>query len=156
MLIGRFEPPFSLLCFACGRRAENQTICSCTLKCSWRYFTPLIRNCAPFEASCGWVRSAVGVATLFKVTSSIPHIPLKLHANKSYKTIRHLQTPVEADGQEDIGGPPILFTVKGTHNHKYTAWVFPNPSKHIMMKSDCAAFDQICDRFKLGLGSGPC
>ena len=81
--------------------------------------------------------------------SSILHtIPLKLHADK---TIRHLQTSVKVDGRykEDVAGTPILFTVNGTHNHKYIAWVFPDPSKHIMMKSDCAAYDQICNRFKL-------
>jgi hypothetical protein len=57
---------------------------------------------------------------------------------------------VDGRYKEDVAGPPIFFTVNGTHSHKHTAWVFPDPSKHI--KSDClqrAAFDRICNRFKL-------
>jgi hypothetical protein len=72
---------------------------------------------------------------------------LRSHADE---TIRQLQIPGEVDGRykEDVAGPPILFTVNGTHNHKYTAWVFPDPSTHI--KPDCPQrADKICNRFKL-------
>jgi hypothetical protein len=46
---------------------------------------------------------------------------------------------------------PLFFSLPmGLLNHKYTAWVFPDPSTQI--KPDClqrAAFDRICNRFKL-------
>lgn len=81
--------------------------------------------------------------------SSFPCIPVRSRADE---TIRHLQTSGEEDERykEDVAGPPILFTVNGTHNRKYTAWVFPDPSKHIgrhCLKR--AVFDRICNRFKL-------
>jgi len=54
---------------------------------------------------------------------------------------------------KDAAGPPIFFTVQGTHNRKYAAWVFPDPSRHMMRQPDdvlCeASFHKICHRFQL-------
>ena len=50
----------------------------------------------------------------------------------------------------DLDGPPLLFSVSGTHNSKYTAWVFPDPATHIKHHSlDSTSFDKVYHRFKL-------
>jgi hypothetical protein len=67
---------------------------------------------------------------------------------------RSLQMHAEIDRRytEDVAGPPLLFSVQGTHNLKYSAWVFPDPSKHFTRQPDVlsqASFDMICHRFRL-------
>ena len=65
---------------------------------------------------------------------------------------RHLQLPSEEDNRynEDAAGLPLLFSVGGTHNRKYVAWVFPNPSTHIKYHSlDSITFERVCCRFNL-------
>jgi hypothetical protein len=63
-----------------------------------------------------------------------------------YQFTRHLQLP----STDDAAGPPLLFSVSGTHSSKYAAWVFPNPSTHIKDHPlNTILFDKVRHRFKL-------
>jgi OTT_1508-like deaminase len=63
-----------------------------------------------------------------------------------YQFTRHLQFP----STDDAAGPPLLFSISGTHSSKYAAWVFPNPLTHIKDDPlDTILFDKVCHRFKL-------
>ena len=51
---------------------------------------------------------------------------------------------------EDAAGPPLMFSVQGTHGRKYSRWVFPDPSKHIQSHMlGQPAFNKVCHRFAL-------
>jgi len=65
--------------------------------------------------------------------------------------LRSLQTPDERYNN-DVAGPSFFFSVQGTHNRKDTAWVFPDPSRHVIRQPDVlcqASFDKICHRFRV-------
>ena len=67
-----------------------------------------------------------------------------------YRFARHLQLTGDKDERysADVTGPPLLFSVEGTYNRKYTAWVFPNPATHIQYTSlDDISFNRVCRRF---------
>ena len=50
----------------------------------------------------------------------------------------------------EAAGPPLMFSVQGTHGRKYSRWVFPDPSKHIQSHTlGQGAFDKVCHRFAL-------
>ena len=50
----------------------------------------------------------------------------------------------------EAAGPPLMFSVQGTHGRKYSRWVFPDPSKHIQSHTlGQPAFKKVCHRFAL-------
>jgi len=50
----------------------------------------------------------------------------------------------------DAAGPPLMFSVQGTHGRKYSRWVFPDPSKHIQSHAlRQPAFNKVCHQFAL-------
>jgi hypothetical protein len=50
----------------------------------------------------------------------------------------------------EAAGPPLMFSVQGTHGRKYSRWVFPDPSKYIQSHTlGQGAFDKVCHRFAL-------
>ncbi|KIM83277.1 hypothetical protein PILCRDRAFT_7235 [Piloderma croceum F 1598] len=66
--------------------------------------------------------------------------------------LKHLQIPSEQDRRYDIdiAGPPLLFSVQGTHSRKYSSWVFPNPSIHTVSSIlEDIPFNRVCRRFEL-------
>jgi hypothetical protein len=68
-----------------------------------------------------------------------------------YQCAKHLKLS-STDGRytNDAAGPPLLFSVGGTHSSKYIAWVFLNPLTHVKHHSlDSTSFDKVCHRFKL-------
>jgi len=81
--------------------------------------------------------------------SFVSWIPVRSYV---YEYPRHLQIPSKQDRRYniDIAGPPLLFSVQGTHSHKYSSWVFPNPSIHTMhniLEDD--PFNRVCCQFEL-------
>jgi hypothetical protein len=49
----------------------------------------------------------------------------------------------------DVVGLPILFSVRGSHSHKYTHWSFPDPSKYVQFSQlDDITFRKVCIRFE--------
>jgi len=90
---------------------------------------------------CDFILKSVTMATLMRwYTDQFP---------------RHLQLPSTGGRYtNDAAGPPLLFSVGGTHSSKYTAWLFPNPLTHLTHhglegESKKASFNKVCHRFKL-------
>jgi hypothetical protein len=50
----------------------------------------------------------------------------------------------------EAAGPPLIFSVGGTHGTKYPLWIFPDPSKHIQSHIlEQSALDKVRRRFEL-------